>query len=359
MKTGRSLSELAAEIERVAGSKRDYVAKTTAIRITDEAKLALPVGEFSIDPIAHGQLAELTKIPKPYYDRLLAKSPKVFAANVNCWLDDGENGRMVRTLDGRCRALMSSAFRPLDNFDLANAIFPVLAERKLKVMAAELTERKLYIKAVDEALFNDVPIGHAFGDGSHVIYATNAPLVIISNSEVGAGRLSIDTGVYTKACTNTALWPDGGMKRTHVGARHKLLADVENIDALLSDKTKRISDAALWAQVGDVVAACFDEKRFETRCKQLTASAENKIEGDVTEVVELFAENNGLNDGERKSVLRHLIEGGSLSQYGLHAAVTRAAQDVEDFDRSIELEYLGGQVIELPRSDWQALAAAA
>lgn len=63
--------------------------------------------------------------------------------------------------------------------------------------------------------------------------------------------------------------------------------------------------------------------------------------------------------GERESIFKHLIEGGSLTQYGLHGAITRAAQDVASYDRATELEYLGARVVELPRAEWARLNEAA
>jgi hypothetical protein len=39
----------------------------------------------------------------------------------------------------------------------------------------------------------------------------------------------------------------------------------------------------------------------------------------------------------------------------LHAAITRASADVEDYDRASDLERIGGNVITLPRSDWSAV----
>ncbi|NJO94447.1 MAG: hypothetical protein HC820_09205 [Hydrococcus sp. RM1_1_31] len=39
MKTGKTLIELATEIQRQAESKRDYVAPTNLLQMTDEAKL--------------------------------------------------------------------------------------------------------------------------------------------------------------------------------------------------------------------------------------------------------------------------------------------------------------------------------
>ena len=56
-------------------------------------------------------------------------------------------------------------------------------------------------------------------------------------------------------------------------------------------------------------------------------------------------------------MLNHLIQGGDLSKFGLSNAVTRFSQDVESYDRASQLEQLGGEVIALPRSEWELIAA--
>jgi hypothetical protein len=43
---------------------------------------------------------------------------------------------------------------------------------------------------------------------------------------------------------------------------------------------------------------------------------------------------------------------GDLSLFGLINAVTRTASDVESYDRSVELQRIGGKIIELPKSVW-------
>ena len=53
-----------------------------------------------------------------------------------------------------------------------------------------------------------------------------------------------------------------------------------------------------------------------------------------------------------------MIRGGDLSLYGLSNAITRAAQDVESYDRSTEMESIGYTVLGMSRSDWQRLNAA-
>lgn len=367
MKTGKTLGELAAEIERQANSKRDFVASTAAMTVepgeNGRAVIALNgTGKFAIGNIAADQIATHTGIPQKYADKMLAEAPELYANNVNTWFRKNPAVRMTRMLDGGMRAFLSDKFQPFDNYDFAEAALPILAQRKLQVQSCEITDKRLYIKAVDEQLFRDVPVGRKMGDGSHTIFDTCAPAIVLSNSEVGFGRLVIETGVYTQACTNLALFAKGGMKRTHVGARHQLTdnMDVSDLDAVLSAAAKRKTMEAVWLQARDVIASAFNPAVIEKRIEQLAAATGAKLPADkVEKVLEVFQTKHGLNEGERNSIFKHLIEGGNLNQYGLHAAITRSAQDADDYDRATELEYLGGKVVELSRNEWQQLAEAA
>jgi hypothetical protein len=364
MKTGKSLGELAAEIERQAQSKRDFVAPTAALAVegTAEGKALIHVkdkGAFDLGKIAQEQIAEHTGIPAKYAARMLLEAPELYANNVNTWFAKNPAVRMTRMLDGGCRAFLSDKFQPFDNYDFAEAALPILMQRKLEVMSCEITDKRLYIKAVDQSLFRDVPVGHKMGDGTHTIFDTCAPSIILSNSEVGYGRLVIETGVYTKACTNMALFAKGGMKRTHVGARHALTdnMDVQDLDSVLSSAAKRKTLEAVWLQARDVIASAFNPAVIDKRVEQLAIAAGAKLPGDkIEKVMDVVQERFNLNADERGSVFKHLIEGGQLSQYGLHSAITRAAQDAADYDRATELEYLGGKVVELNRNEWAALA---
>jgi hypothetical protein len=364
MKTGKTLMELAAEITRQSEAKVDLVAPTTAMVMHAEYPPHSPVGfkvgdrDFGINNVGHDQIGTHVGIPSKYYDRMRDEAPALLAVNVNEWLNKGSAKRMVRTLDGTVRAFLSDSYRPLENEQLAEAVLPVLADLKLEVMSAEITERRLYIKAVDERIKQDVPSGRKIGDGSHVFFDTVSPAIIISNSEVGMGALSIETGIFTKVCTNLATIAGAGMKKRHLGARAGL-GDGEEIRHLLTDDTKRATDKAVWMQVRDVVAGAFNEVKFQAHTDALRGLAEQKIVGDPIKVVELSSKRLGITETESRSVLRHLVEGGDLSRYGLFNAVTRTAQDLDSYDRASEFERMGGQVIELPRTEWQALAIAA
>ena len=86
--------------------------------------------------------------------------------------------------------------------------------------------------------------------------------------------------------------------------------------------------------------------------------ATSKLEGDVTKAVEALSNRLSLTQDEQSSVLRHLIEGGDLSQYGLINAVTRTAEDAKSYDRATELEMAGATVLDLKPTEWRDLALA-
>lgn len=370
MKTGKSLTELATEIVRRAKHRHDLVVPAPYIHMVgaiypengnrEGVRLSVADREnFEINSIAHDQIGTHTGIPAKYYDRMLQHDPFLLAKNVNRWLHASNEKRMVRTLDGTARAFLSDKFRPLENDDLAEQVLPIIMDLGLDVMSCELTDRRLYLKVVDPKVTREIAeIGGTWGDGKHkILRGFASPAVTISNSEVGMGSLSVLGGVYQDWCTNLATFRERSVKKYHVGARHELAS--EEIYALLSKETRAASDKAIMMQIGEVVKIAFDRARFDELVDKIEGTQQDKIEGDPVKVVDLAAKKFGATEDEGKSILRHLIEGGSLTRYGLHNAVTRTAQDLPSYDRATEFESIGGKIIELPKTEWHNLARAA
>lgn len=361
MKTGRSLVDLAAEIQRQADNARDYVVRTDALKMAvegTEGKLIVNGTDFQPLPLtehAHQQLATYLKIPREYYDKMRIEQPELMADNVNGWLATKQEKRMIRTLDGRGRAFLSSGYRPLNNFHLAEAVLPVLGELKVQVVSAEVTEKKFYLKVVDSKISGSIPRGHAMGDGSHEIFDTLCAAMTITNSEIGLGALAINSGVLTRACTNLAFFEQKSLKKYHVGSRQEI---GEEMYKLLTDDTRKKTDAALWAQARDVVRAAFNQAEFDANIKQIAGLTEQKIDKDTVAVVELTGKYFGMQENERKGVLQHLIEGGDLSRYGLFNAITRTAEDLDSYDRASDFERFGGEFAKMDEKQWAAVQAA-
>jgi hypothetical protein len=294
-------------------------------------------GGMTLRPTAHGQLAATLGIPKVYYDRLLEQAPDLLAANVNRWLQASAK-KLIRTLDGQVRAVLSDSYRPLDNLDLAEAVLPKLLALEANVVSGEVTENRFYLKAVTEKVSGAVKVGDVIQAG-----------VVVSNSEVGHGSLRVEALDFRLVCTNGMI-RETAVRKAHLGRSARGQDAIEDAREYFRNETRIADDRAFFLKVQDATAAMFDPQRFEKRLTQYREADNRSIGDNPEQVVEVTAKKLQLNETERSSVLRHLILGGSLSTWGLANAVTRAAQDVESYDRATELEALGGKVIELPAS---------
>jgi hypothetical protein len=351
----KTLTELAQEIERRAEAKKDYVVPTTAMYMDTEQKLVFGDRQVEVNDLAHQQIAQDIGIPKPYYDRMRKEAPDLLANNVNRWFKDQPQTRMVRTLDNKARAFLSDRYRPLENEQLAAATLPVLMEAGLEPIRCEITDKRLYMKFVDKRMRRE--IGDKMGEGHERFKLTAlCPALVISNSEVGYGALSVLSSVFDEGCTNLSVFKDQSVRKSHIGGRHEV---TQGFEALLSDETRRLSDAAVFAQIADVVRASFEEARFAALVNKISGAAQDKIDGDPVKVIELTAKKFSLTEMVAKAAMKHFIERGDLNKWGVASAFTRAAQDVEDIDLQNDIERFGGQIIELPKAEWRELAAAA
>jgi hypothetical protein len=358
MKSGSSLTSVATRVDHLRRHARDFLARPAQIRLSASSiapSLILDDGtgalSFGVNELVHDQLADYAGIPMPYYKRMLAEAPDLLAANANMWLSKGDGRRLVRTAlndEERpvARAFLSDRYRPLDHFQLMEAVLPLLHENGIRIESCALTEKRLYLKAVYERITGEVKVGETVMAG-----------IIISNSEVGFGALSIQPLIYTLRCTNGMVVEDSSLRQHHVGRRHGDPGEGD-IQHLLSDEARTGDDRAFFLKVRDVAKAALDEGVFRRQLDRLKSAAGMPIANPaLDQVVEVTARRFGLTEGEGAGVLAHLLRGGDLSQWGLISAVTRYSQDVADYDRATELERIGGRLVELPRADWQRLSA--
>jgi len=358
MKTNITLQQMAIELERQAKVKHDYIAPTKELKfecefppqIHDEAekpdyKLRINGhANVGINEIAHRQIGGRVGIPQKYYDRMRSEAPHLLADNVNHWFQNKPEKRMVRTLDGNARAFLSSRYRPLDNLPIAEvAIETLQGLGGLKIESSALTDSRMYIKAVTETMTYEIKKGDVVQAG-----------LVISNSEVGMGSVKVEPMIYRLICLNGMIANDHAMRKYHIGRGF----EAEMAEELYEDDTRRQDDKAFMLKVRDVIRNSFNKDVFERLAKRMIETTENKITGDPIKVVEITQKRFGLADIERVGVLKHLIEGKDLSQWGLLNAVTRTSQDVQDYDRATELERMGGTILELPQRSWKEFAEA-
>lgn len=351
MKSGRSLINLAKELERQIGSKKDMIVPSARMSYrTDGIGVSLvdieeedQVRPYGITELARKQLAEKLKIPYTYFERMRSEAPGLLDQNVNNWLWRENERRLIRTLDGQVRAVLSERYRRLDNWDLAEHVLPMLQRLpEARFESVELTDARMYLKVVTPHIQYEVAPGDIVQAG-----------VVISNSEVGHGSLSVQPLVFRLICRNGLIASDRALRKNHVG---RILEAPIDAVTVFKDDTLQADDRAFFLKVRDVVEAAVSEATLTMIGEKMRRTMGISITGDPVKSVEVLAQKFTLNECERSGVLRHLIQGGDLSGFGLVNAVTHYAEDVEDYDRATEFEQLGGRLLELTPQEWKVVA---
>ncbi len=334
MKQGKTIVELANEISRQQNAKRDFLInanKMSAFVHENKLNLGFPIdqdlfmGELTSN--GHIQLGSYCDIPKKYYDKMISH-PDLLSKNVSHWLLNSNDKRMVRTLDGQVRAILSDKYRRLDNYDLAQNILPMLNDANATIESCDITESKIYIKAITHKVQAEIKKGDVVSAG-----------LIISNSETGHGSLYIKPLVYRLVCSNGAIANDYSMRKYHAGKA----TDMMQIE--FSNETLKAEDKAFWLTVRDLVKFTLNETTFDKIVQTMRESTEKPIQ-EPSKAIELVTKKYAMSEFESGGVLEHLLKGGDLSSWGLGNAVTRMAQDVNSYDRSTELEAIGFEIMQ-------------
>lgn len=355
MKQGRTLPEVLSELRAQNEAKRDFIAPAQSITLADDGKQIIldhissnERETFGMTDLFHRQIGSALNIPAKYYDAMRTQKPELLAQNVNAWLADRDQNYMLRSMDygsGRvARAFLSERYRRIDNLEIATAVLPLFAgKEEMEVVSCEVNSNRLYLKIVNHKLEMEVVPGDYVQAG-----------VVISNSEVGLGAVSVQPLVYRLVCSNGLCVNDFGERKAHVGRATKAMED--SFD-LYTDETLEAVDKAFMLKLRDTTLAAIEEARFAQIVGRLQDTTHAKITGRVQDVIEMTGKAYDLSQPEQDSILNYLIRGGDLSLYGLTNAITRASQDVDSYDRASALESIGWQVATMPEAQWKEINA--
>ena len=367
MKQGKTLSELAAEVERQASAKRDALVQTQSLRLNTNGRSLLWLGgddPFTMQPLTHRQMGDHLGVPYKWYDALLnnhdkwlvdGDGPNLFDTTMNTLLKarPEDERRLVRTLDGNARAFLSDKYRPIDHLPILMSVLPVLQDEPgidWANASMEVTDNKLYLQVVNKDLQAEIK------PGTHERRDIVSGGVVISNSEVGLGAFRVQPMLFRLVCSNGLIITEESRAKYHVGGA--LGSDGEAFQ-WLADDTIAARNAATIKEMRDVVRASLNDVIFQKAVDSAREAAGVPIQGDPVKAVEWVTDRFGLYEAEQTGVLRNLIEGHDLSLWGMVNAVTATANTHDSYDRAVELEALGGKLLALPKPDLKALAYAA
>ena len=342
MKQGKTLEALGTELQRQRAARQDFVADTRHLVFSTEdgkSRITFTTGnkllEFGVNPLAHQQISARLGIPLKYYQRMQTEAPALLDENVNNWLQQSPERRMLRVMDGNVRAFLSDRYRRLDNLELCAAVLPIIRDMKGSVIeSCEVTEAHLYLKVINRKMKAEVAVNDVVQAG-----------FVISNSEVGLGHLTVEPLIYRLVCKNGMICKDFSQKKRHVGRQ------VESGDSayeLYSAETLAQDDKAFFMKVQDTVRCAADEAKFMLTVNKMREAMQIPLEHQPMQEVELLADRFSLTENECGDIFRQLFLSGDNTRYGLLNAVTAASQNAVDYERATELERIGGEILSLP-----------
>ena len=292
---------------------------------------------YALNDTARAQLATRLEIPYRYAEKLRMEEPRLLDQNINTLFRRSNEKRLIRTLGSQCRAVLSPAYRILDNYAFLGTVLPMLAQLPdAKLNEAYLTETHLHISLVFQSAQGYVKPGDPVRYG-----------VMLANSEVGMGSLSVWSFIHRLVCSNglVVTEADGpSIRRVHIGKR-------------MEDLTKLPSDREVWLEYGDVVRTTADSRRLPQILHRLQIAAQTPVMDAPEDAVKKMAKKFQLTKDEGERVLSRYIAGNDLSTWGLVNAITEAAKDAESVQRRVEMQTIGGRL--LPESRLPMLPMAA
>lgn len=311
-------------------NRRDFIVDARSMKaIPTESGIELEVTgldeRFGFTEWAHGQLADKLGIPKRYYDRIRsAGNYELLADNINAWIGEKEK-RMIRTLDGKCRAILSSRYRCLDNYDLIFLALNELKQFNCEIKQSVLTETNLYLKAVTPELRAEVLPGDIVQAG-----------IVISNSEVGAGALRVEPMIWRLVCEN-GLISSKVLREIHVGGD-------QGLGDIWSSETRARESETTWLKVRDLIRANFQGRFLDEFVEEARKASETKI-GKPVEIIDGISDDFKLTDEQRNDIIKYFFREGDPSIWSLTNAITSTARDQERIDEQLKLEKLGYSVM--------------
>ena len=294
-------------------------------------KLAKGLSSLSDHLVETDQKPLLTQIVNEQFER----DPRKFLVRSQ----QNEAGLFV------ARAFCGDTYKPIDDDLILEAMLPVIEEHDTEyvILGGRATMERTYFNIVTKHPVIDL------GNGRQIHLGTG-----ISNSGTGDGAFESCFFGCDWYCLNGLRFG----QKNHMQFRnvHRGSKISQEYGKLQPDSFRKAELASLKSLIADATRAALDPKKHAEFAELIKQSEEAKVTGDPIEVVKRIGAENKFSDIETK-IAEMAMQNEEPNLYGVQAAVTRMAQEVESFSRRVQLEELAGKLITLPSVKRDSLLA--
>ena len=319
------IQDLIEELERQKPLKWDQKTDSSHLGMVlseNQAKLQINGRNsfFAITKSCHAQIAERLDIPTKYYSRMENEAPALLAENVNTWLKAGPREFFVRGLGESVRALLSGKYRVIDHLDALYCSLNELQAHDTEVEDCFLSETEMNLKIKSNHLKDFVRHKDDLIIGG----------LLLVNSETGHRALRVEPRTFRVQCSNGMVIEELMTRQIHLGNGDN------GFDEEIYLSIRR-SIRELFGRFGEIVLALRETTEIKVRNPQ--------------KVINNLVEHYRLSEDQKGNILMAFGAEPEADQYGIANAVTRAAQREETWEKSLELERVGGKLITLSKEE--------
>lgn len=320
------LQDLIQELERQKPLKWDRKINSSQLEmVLSENQARFQINgdnHFPITKPCHSQIAERLDIPGKYYQKMVNESPELLAENVNTWLRRTEKDFFVRGLGDSVRAFLSDRYKVIDHLDVLYCSLNELQAHEAEVEDCFLSETEVNLKVRSNKLRDFVRHRDDLIIGG----------LLLTNSETGHKAIRVEPRLFRVQCTN-------GMVIEEFVTRQVHLENGDNgFDEMIYLSIRR-SIRELFSQFGEIIQTLRETTEIKVRNPQRV----------INNVVEHYK----LSETQKDNILMAFGTEPEFDKYGIANAITRAAQREENWEKSLELEKLGGKLITLPIQEFR------
>ena len=293
-------------------NKWDRQVSGQELRVSESGALKVLTGhtempEFSLSDTATLQMCQRLEIPVKYYRRL-TDGMKATVANYDLVRQNGKSF-LVRGKGEWMRAFLSSEYVAYNNAEISETVESLLSKGDVSIKSFVLEETHMFLKIISEEIW-DKESGLKAG-------------IMIGNSEVGMGSVSVEPFVFRKPCTNDLIVSqERSFRHAHI----------------------HLTPWELTCRMAQAVSEGF---RVSSDALNAFLKAREVKVVDPLEVIRKIAEERKFSQKFADETVSSYLAEPEENWFGVINAFTRAAQGLAPLQR-IEMERFAGRLLESP-----------
>lgn len=295
-------------------------------------QLAVSIGDSDPLGLTHWSFSQLCGLAKAPAGFMRALPSQLVKDNLEYMLHHSRDVETVMPYhdETRFKAFTGPSYGRVDDYEIALAVSNLIAgdgrwEPADQHMGFRSTDRSLNLFLIDKK--NPIVVGKTKEFDDDILYRG----LRISNSETGAGSLSVEAFIFRSYCLNGMIF---GLKDAQkVSIRHSKNAPYR------------------WAEELRPAIESYASQDNSTLVEKVKAAKENTI-GDNDDQVIGWLKNRGFNAAHQKTIMsRCEVEEGRKARtiWDVTQGITAAARDIEHVDDRAAMERAGGKVFDLVR----------